>query len=104
MMNYYHRSRELLFHFPNNNYILEENNVPGYDETMQSSSYLLMGETDVIGMERMVRDEHSSGYKTALILKVLKSIALLQPFNLRERIIGANNEIQKHKAQQSKAS
>ena len=41
----------------------------------------------MIGMERMVRDEHSSGYKTALILKVLKSIALLQPFNLREELL-----------------
>lgn len=97
------RSRELQFHFPDNNRVLEEYNVTGYEETMPPSSYLLTGETDVIGKERMVREEHSSGYKVVSISKVFKSIAMLQLFNSCERKSGKTKGIPKHK-EQSKVS
>ena len=76
-----HRSSELLLHLPDNNRILEENNVPGYDETIQLTSY----------------------YKVTSILKVLNSTALLQLLNSCERNTGTTKEISKQ-GEQSKAS
>lgn len=99
-----HSSRELLFHFHDNS-VLEENNVPGYDETIQFSSFLLTSKTggDVMGQEQLGREEHSSGFQFASISKVLKSIALLQLLNSCERNTGTTKGIPKHK-DQSKAS
>ena len=76
-----HRSSVLLLYLPDNNRILEENNVPGYDETIQLSSY----------------------YKVTSISKVLNSIALLQLLNSCERNTGTTKEISKQ-GEKSKAS
>lgn len=91
--------------FPTNKRVLEENHVPGCDETIQFSSYLLTSKTggDVIGQEQMGREEHSSGFRFASISNILKTIALLQLFNICERNTGTTKGIPKHK-DQSKAS
>lgn len=70
MQNY--RSRELLFEFSDNsNWVIEENNMPGSDEIIHSSSDFLTDETggDVTEKKQMVREEYLSGYKVHFIMK-----------------------------------
>ena len=61
----------------NNNWVLQENNIPGSDETIHSSSDFLTDETggDVTEKKQMVREEQ--GYNVHFILNIFKPIALL---------------------------
>ena len=93
-----YKSRELRCEFSDNsNELHEENNVPGSDKIIHSSSYFLADETggDVIGKKRIVKEKGSNAFK---------SIALLRYFNLYERNTGTNKDTPKHRIEQSKVS